>query len=59
MIIGRADAVQDGRKQQRWMRHREHPLDSARSATPACRETPRARTGKPHERPMDPYCLPA
>lgn len=27
------------------MREREHALDSARSKTPACRETPRARIG--------------
>jgi hypothetical protein len=29
----------------------EHPLDSARSETPACLETSRARTGRPHQRP--------
>jgi RNA-directed DNA polymerase len=51
LLNQRADAVHDGGRQQRWMRNREHPLDSARSETPACRETPRARTGRPHQRP--------
>jgi hypothetical protein len=47
----RADAVHDGGRQQRWARNREHSSDSARSETPACRETPRARTGRPCQRP--------
>jgi hypothetical protein len=47
----RADAVHDGGRQQRRMRNREHPLDSARSETPARKETPRARTGRPHQHP--------
>jgi hypothetical protein len=51
LLNQRADAVHDGGRQQRRMRKREHPLDSARSETPACRETPRARTGRPHQRP--------
>ena len=44
------DVHRDGR-QHRWMRNCEHPLDSARSKTPACLETSRARTGRPHQRP--------
>lgn len=51
LLNQRADAVHDGGRQQRWMRNREHPSDSARSETPACRETPRARTGRPYQRP--------
>ena len=47
----RADVVHDGGRQQRWMRNREQLLDAARSETPACRETPRARTGRPHQCP--------
>jgi hypothetical protein len=46
LLNQRADAVHDGGRQQRWVRNREHPSDSARSETPACRETPRARTGR-------------
>ena len=46
-----ADAVHDGGKQHRWMRDCEHSLDSARSETPACMETPRARTGRLRKRP--------
>jgi hypothetical protein len=34
----RADAVHDGGRQQRWMRNREYPLDSARSETPRMQE---------------------
>ena len=41
------DAVGISGRQHRWMRECEHPLDSARSETPACLETPRARTGRP------------
>jgi hypothetical protein len=51
LLNQRADAVHDGGRQKRWMRNREHPSDSARSETPACRETPRARTGRPYQRP--------
>jgi len=50
-INQRADAVHDGGRQQRWVRNREHSSDSARSKTPACTETPRARTGRPYQRP--------
>jgi len=42
-----ADAVPKGGRQHRWVRKREHPLDSARSKTPARLETSRARTGRP------------
>jgi len=38
-------------RQHRWERNRECPLDSARSETPACKETPRARTGRPYQCP--------
>jgi hypothetical protein len=51
LINQRADAVHDGGRQQRWARNREHPPDSARSKTPACTETPRARTGRPYQCP--------
>ena len=43
-----ADVVHHGGRQYRGMRHRQRPLDSAQSETPACMETPRARTGRPH-----------
>ena len=46
-----ADAVRSRGRQHRWMRKCEHPLDSARSETPACLETPRARTGRSYQRP--------
>ena len=46
-----ADAVPKGGRPHRWMRHCEHALDSARSETPACMETPRARTGRPYQCP--------
>ena len=42
-----ADAVPKGGRQHRWMRKGEHPSNSARSETPACLETSRARTGRP------------
>ena len=51
LLNQRADAVQDGGRQQRWVRNREHPTDSARSEPPACLETPRARTGGPYQCP--------
>ena len=51
LLNQRADVVHDGGRQQRWVRNREHPSDSARSETPACTETPRARTGRPYQRP--------
>jgi hypothetical protein len=41
------DAVGSSGRQHRWMWECEHPSDSARSETPACLETPRARTGRP------------
>jgi hypothetical protein len=41
------DAVGSSGRQHRWMRKGEYPRDSARSETPACLETPRARTGRP------------
>ena len=46
-----ADAVSTGGRQH-WVKRKceQHP-DSARSETPACMETPRARTGRPHQRP--------
>jgi len=46
-----ADAVPKGGRQHQQVRNREHGLDSARSKTPARMETPRARTGRPHQRP--------
>jgi hypothetical protein len=46
-----ADVVHDGGRQHRWMRGGEHSSDSARSETPACMETPRARTGRLYQRP--------
>ena len=46
-----ADAVHDGGRQYEGMRNREHPLGPARSETPACMETPRARTGRLRQRP--------
>ena len=42
-----ADAVRSRGRQHQWIRECEHPLDSARSETPACLETSRARTGRP------------
>ena len=52
MLINQsADVVHDGGRQHRWVRKCEHPLDSARSETPACLETPRARTGRLCQRP--------
>jgi len=47
-----ADAVSTGGRQH-WVKRKceQHP-DSARSETPACMETPRARTGRPHQRPI-------
>jgi hypothetical protein len=46
-----ADAVPKGGRQHQLVRNREHGLDSARSKTPARMETPRARTGRSHQRP--------
>ena len=46
-----ADDVPKGGRQHRRMRKCEHLMDSARSKTPACVETSRARTGRPHQRP--------
>jgi hypothetical protein len=46
-----ADAVAKGGRQHQPVRNREHGLDSARSKTPARMENPRARTGRPHQRP--------
>ncbi len=46
-----ADVVHDGGRQYRGTRNRERPLYSARSETPAGRETPRARSGRLHQRP--------
>ena len=52
MLINQsADVVHDGGRQHRWVRECEHSLDSARSETPACMETPRARTGRLRQRP--------
>ena len=52
MLINQsADVVHDGGRQHRWVRECEHSLDSARSETPACMETPRARTGRLCQRP--------
>ena len=52
MLINQsADVVHDGGRQHRWVRECEHSLDSARSETPACMETPRARTGRLYQRP--------
>jgi hypothetical protein len=42
-----ADAVSKGGRQHQWMRKCEHPLNSAGSKAPACREPSRARTGRP------------
>jgi RNA-directed DNA polymerase len=46
-----ADVVHDGGRQYRGTRKRERPLYSARSETPACMETPRARSGRLYQRP--------
>src|SRR5215472_13536952 len=46
-----ADAVHDGGRQYEGMRNREHPLGPARSETPTCMETPRARSGRLYQRP--------
>ncbi len=46
-----ADAVRTSGRQHQRMREREHSLDSARSETPACLETSRARTGRPRQCP--------
>src|SRR5215469_17055062 len=52
MLINQsADVVHDGGRQHRWVREGEHSLDSARSETPACMETPRARTRRLCQRP--------
>jgi len=45
-----ADAVSTGGRQHWAMRKCEQHPDPARSETPACVETPRARTGRPHQR---------
>src|ERR1700676_643142 len=50
-ITRSADAVQGDGRQHRWVRNCECPWDSARSKTPACLKTPRARTGRPYQRP--------
>jgi hypothetical protein len=46
-----ADGVPKSGRQYQWIREREDPLDSARSKTPACPETPCARTGRPYQCP--------
>jgi hypothetical protein len=46
-----ADAVSTGGRQHREILQREHHLDSARSETPVCMETPRPRTGRSCQRP--------
>jgi hypothetical protein len=46
-----ADVVLKSGRQHRWIREREDLLDSARSKTPACLETPCARTGRPYQCP--------
>lgn len=46
-----ADGVRKGGRQHRWIREREDLPDSARSKTPACLETPCARTGRPYQCP--------
>ena len=52
MLINQsADVVHDGGRQHRWVREREHSSGSARSETPACMETPSARTGRLRQRP--------
>ena len=46
-----ADVVLKSGRQHWRIREREDLLDSARSKTPACLETPCARTGRPYQRP--------
>jgi hypothetical protein len=46
-----ADDVLLSGRQYRGTHHRQRPSNSARSETPACKETPRARTGRPYQRP--------
>jgi hypothetical protein len=47
----RADAVRTTEGNTSMDAKSEHPLDSATSETPACLETSRAGTGRPHQRP--------
>lgn len=46
-----ADAVYSAGRQHWWARYREHPLDLRGQRPPICMEPPRARTGRPYQRP--------
>jgi len=46
-----ADAVYSAGRQHGWVRYREQLLDLRGQRPPTCREPPRARTGRPYQRP--------
>jgi hypothetical protein len=46
-----ADAVYSAGRQHWWVRYREHLLDLRGQRPPTCMEPPRARTGRPYQRP--------
>ena len=46
-----ADAVYSAGRQHWWVRHREHLLDLRGQRPLTCMEPPRARTGRPYQRP--------
>ena len=46
-----ADAVYSAGRQHWWVRYRKLPLDLRGQRPPTCMEPPRARTGRPYQRP--------
>jgi hypothetical protein len=46
-----ADTVYSVGRQHWWVRYREHSLDLRGQRPPTCMEPPRARTGRPYQRP--------